>query len=165
MPDPLSLQALMELARKYTTPPTMPVGYNEQEERPTLPERPTMFKPQPSIIGTDAARSFERLRKILPDIGSSNTKSIQFGPGAGAINVLMRGGLNPSDYDRSNIEGTFKASTGTIDLNPSLRGENHIDPILAHELSHAAGSNEEEARSVEKAIREIRWPRTPWPKK
>lgn len=153
MPDQPSLDALKAIARKFLTHAPVERRSLGDEELPELPERPTMFEPQPTILSPELAQSFEGIRRLVPDAGRGVSR-IQFGPNAGTAMTLMDSGFRPDQFDKTNLLGFTENDTNNISLRPS--GNYDVDETLAHELAHAAGSGELAAGTTGRAYGEYK---------
>tara|TARA_R110002051_G_scaffold317056_1_gene397728 strand:+ start:52 stop:765 length:714 start_codon:yes stop_codon:yes gene_type:complete len=127
------------------------------EGLPPIKEPPPLGM-TPYIQGPDTARYMEQIRSLNPRI-MEQLGNITTGPNYTKIEDIlgyqdknkrfMGDGFDP--FPRTDNLGLFNSSNGrSIYLNPHMRGRK-LFKILAHELGHSAGANEESAGVIEGA--------------
>lgn len=161
-------------------------GDNYEEDRlpphmayngPDLPpvSRAPMFRPQTEVRGgQNFANYVEDFFNKVPEM-RGRAKMIQHGPTLGSINELGESGLNPLDFNDTNLNGIYSRSRNEIGINPALvdngwefsdgSGDRYfsLPRTIAHEMGHAGGMGHGPMMKLVEAIAEGGDPRLKQP--
>jgi hypothetical protein len=120
-------------------------------KNPEVPH-PSMFQADPPVVGDEMLQMLaQRLMDLDPRTKSNISRIVQ-GPTTGAISQLKKDGVDPLDYTKSNLMGTYNRKGGDISINPGLKNWD-VYETLAHEMAHASGHDEGGAQALDNRLR------------
>lgn len=153
--DELSNAEIIDILRGYWNKPQMSdkrIWVDGQSIN--IPDAPAAFKPRPTVVGSRISDLLEPILSIAPEL-AGKFKTIQSGVSEDVVDDFIdshrRGGqkFSPLDFENTNAAGYYNRSTGKITINPHrLNYDDELANTIAHELTHAAGHNDDLAYPI-----------------
>lgn len=125
----------------------------EDKPVPVVVPHPPQFQPEPQVVGKPAADALSYMMKIAPAL-QGRVNKVGMGPNSDTMAMLdsqnKRFKHNYSQYDLPGLTllGLTNLGTGNVyisprTLNPNLPKDERTLPVMAHEVTHAAGHGPE----------------------
>lgn len=111
-----------------------------------IPHSPREFSTEPLVNDSDAQNALHNILRVAPQMTHALGK-VTMGPNMDAIDTLKKSHFHPEDYSRTNLMGITNRNTHDISLNPGLKRP-ELDSVLVHEMTHAAGHGETQAKEA-----------------
>lgn len=137
-------------------------AYRTSEPNGQLPSvpHPSMFQADPVVVGSPEMATLAKLLYDQDPRTKAGIKRIIAGPNEDVEALLEDGSFGSKNYGNASLYGTFNHRTRDMTVNPELSAVSSYEPTLfetlAHELTHAAGYGEDDARRATNPFRYTR---------
>ena len=119
-------------------------------ELPYIP-RPSMFQPDPLVIGRPEEAQLAKRMIDLDPITKEKVKQIMFGPDKSSMTRMSESKLPIDSYRDTSLLGVTDRESGNISINPGVFIGSSTDDAtntLAHEISHRSGYRDPDSYKI-----------------